>query len=265
MSERKPIIGVTGPARGGTAAWIFTKLAVLRNGGKAIRITPESLPRSLQFDGLILGGGADISPERYGQQRRAADGKNRSRLPQHWGIIRRIFSIVLYPILFMVRKLFSVRGSSISPERDEMEFNLLKQALRENKPVLGICRGSQLINIQMGGSLHQDLTGFYGEIPKIHSVRPRKKVFVEKGSRLYEIVRKSELWVNALHFQAVDEPGGKIKVVAREKSGVIQAIEYPEHPYVIGVQWHPEYLPQVKAQNHIFKELVRISGEIISS
>jgi len=265
MSKRKPIIGVTGPARGGTAAWVFTKLAVWRNGGRAVRLTPETWHKSIQFDGLILGGGADISPERYGQKRRAGDAKNRFQSPRNWGIIRRTLSIFLYPVLFLVRKFFSVRESSINPERDEMEFTLLEQALKENKPVLGICRGSQLINIKMGGNLHQDLTGFYGEIPKIHSVRPRKKIHVDKSSRLHEMVRNTELWVNALHFQAVDEPGEKMKVVAREESGVIQAVESRELPFIIGVQWHPEYMPQVKAQNRIFQELVRVSRKFVTS
>lgn len=261
MSSSKPKIGVTGPDHGGTSAWWFTKLAVWLQGGQAIRIRP-SHQKKVELDGLILGGGADISPDRYGEKSNefsfSGVGPN-PRGIRSW--LRRILSILFYPLLFLLRKIFATKSTAINSRRDEVEFNLLKKAIKQNIPVLGICRGAQLINVQFGGNLHRDITSFYGEVPRVHTVWPKKKVKLTKSSRLARLVDTEYLWVNALHHQAVDATGQNIQIVAREENGLPQAIEHTEYEFMLGVQWHPEYMPQIPQQRQIFKSLVLMAKD----
>ncbi|MCW9708338.1 gamma-glutamyl-gamma-aminobutyrate hydrolase family protein [Fodinibius salsisoli] len=254
MSEPKPNIGVTGPDRGGTAAWLFTKWAVFLHGGKAIRIQPGNEKPEVELHGLILGGGADISPRFYGGEGAASvglKGQDRSR-----GFFRMILNILFLPIIFLVRAIFSTKSPKKSKDRDQMELKLLRKALENKWPVLGICRGAQLINIHFGGTLHNDITDFYTETPYIYSVWPRKKIAITDGSLLSGILSFEQDWINALHHQAIDRCGEGIVIAAKEENGIIQAIEYDRKPFLIGVQWHPEYMPQIPAQRAIFKELV---------
>lgn len=262
MSKKKPVIGITGPEKGGTSAWWFTALAVWLQGGRPVRIHPRKKPENLALDGLILGGGADINPERYGE---LLD-ENSSAQPKPEGMrawfIRGI-SLLLYPILFLIRNIFSAKSSASSrmdAARDELEFALLEDACREGIPVLGICRGAQLINVKFGGTLYQDISGFYSEVPKVQTVWPRKSVAINESSILFAAMRTRRAPVNALHNQAVHTLGDHIEVSAREESGIIQGIEHPDFKYLLGVQWHPEYMPQVLVQRRIFQELVREAG-----
>lgn len=256
MSNKKPIIGVTGPDKGGAAAWWFSKLAIVLQGGKAVRIRPKDPKLEVQLDGLVLGGGADIDPARYGQSTPESPlGKGRKPKGIYQWMIR-LFSFVLYPFLFLIRKLSATKSSAVDIKRDKLEFDLLDSAIENNIPVLGICRGSQLINVHFGGDLHQDIGTFYGEIPQVYSVWPKKKVELKKGSQLRQIVESSHIWVNALHHQAVDKQGNELTVVAKEETGLAQAIEHSSSNFLIGVQWHPEYMPQIQAQRKIFKKLV---------
>lgn len=257
MSKRKPVIGVTGPDRGGTAAWLFTCFAVWLQGGRALRIKPSRPKLQTELDGLILGGGADINPKRYGQSLlEGLPGKHR---PKPSGLRQwffRIIAFLFYPFLFFLRKLFSTKSPASSYARDELEFALLEKAVQRGIPILGICRGAQLINVYLGGTLHQDIDTFYREVPKIKTIWPEKKVEIKNGSRLEAAMGVSAAWVNALHHQAVDQVGKSLYIVAREEAGIAQAIEDPEHPFLIGVQWHPEYMPQISIQRAIFKMLV---------
>ncbi|MDZ7714652.1 MAG: gamma-glutamyl-gamma-aminobutyrate hydrolase family protein [Balneolaceae bacterium] len=257
MSSTKPIIGVTGPDKGGTAAWLFSKLAVILQGGKAIRIRPKDPQPAVQLDGLILGGGADIDPARYGQSIIESPlGKGRKPKGFYQWMIH-LISLLLYPFLFLIRKLSATKSSAVDIKRDKLEFDLLDSAIKNNIPVLGICRGSQLINIYFGGNLHQDIDTYYGEIPQVYSVWPKKKVELKKGSQLRQIIGSSSIWVNALHHQAVDKQGSELEVVAKEETGLAQAIEHSASSFLIGVQWHPEYMPQIRAQRKIFGKLVQ--------
>ncbi|MDZ7691279.1 MAG: gamma-glutamyl-gamma-aminobutyrate hydrolase family protein [Balneolaceae bacterium] len=138
-----------------------------------------------------------------------------------------------------------------------MELYYLERAFDKQLPVLGICRGTQLINVKLGGSLYQDIGGFYGEIPQVYSILPKKKVKIDAESRLGKILNAADLSVNALHNQAISDLADPLKVVAREYNGIVQAVEFPKHPFLIGVQWHPEYMPQIKRQRQIFKALVQ--------
>lgn len=247
-------MAVTGPDRGGTPAWLFTALAVWRAGGRPLRIRPGRPRRNRRIDALIVGGGADVDPELYGETLpggpdTAAIRRAERRLSQ------RLIGYAFYPALWLLRRLFQSKGTSLNPERDRLEKSLIHHALDSHLPILGICRGMQLINVVRGGSLHRNLAAFYAETPNARSLLPIKRVDLDPRSRLAAILDDAPLYVNALHDQAVDRLGLGLRVAGRESSQVIQAIE-AGRDFCIGVQWHPEYLPQKARHQRLFRALV---------
>jgi putative glutamine amidotransferase len=257
----QPTIGVTGPDKGGTAAWFFTAVSVMLAGGIPVRITPSS-PRSIEkLDGLIIGGGADVDPNTYEKDNFINIYLNQTLKNKRKTFIERIssfFSLILYPAVYFIRIWLSRRqqGHGLDTERDQLEFNLLDQAVKRQMPVLGICRGSQLINVYFKGTLYKDIKDFYTEKPNRHSIFPVKKAFIQPGSKISQILKVEELMVNSIHNQAVKKPGEGIEIVAKEFNNVVQSIESVLDYFVIGVQWHPEYLIQKKTHRRIFKALV---------
>ncbi|WP_431856034.1 gamma-glutamyl-gamma-aminobutyrate hydrolase family protein [Azospirillum sp.] len=214
----RPLIGITASARGARISSWANRMAVWRAGGRSVRITSlEPFPID-QLDGLVVGGGDDIDTTLYGE---AMQPKIR-----------------------------------IDPERDRLELQALDVAEARGMPVLGICRGSQMINVHRGGSLHVDIHEVYEEAPRLRTVLPRKRVSIVPDSGLYRILGISECRVNALHHQAVNRLGEGIRVVARERSGVVQGIEAEGARFLVGVQWHPEYLVADPRQQNLFRTLV---------
>src|SRR5690606_33438002 len=174
-------VAVTGPDEGGWPAWICTRRALHRAGVQACRITPSN-PRPPQpIHGLILGGGADIlDASGAGPTPTGIDVADRRWVDTFW-------SALLAPPL----ALFRLVGSRLSPSptepdanRDALEFDLLMRAEAAGIPVLGICRGAQLMNLARGGSLLFDVQQMYSERPRLRTVFPRRRVFVEPTSRL---------------------------------------------------------------------------------
>lgn len=244
-------IGVTGPDRGGIAAWLMTALALRRCGAVPVRITPSRPHDPDSMDGFIIGGGSDVDPMHYGQEPPEPDdgdaGKPGSALDWLVGLL-----------LTGLRWVLSTkRAQAYDPERDALESHCIRHAMYSDLPVLGICRGAQLINVVRGGTLHQSIGHFYEEeTDNVRSLLPRKSVRLEGGSRLRDVMATSRLRVNALHDQSIDQLGTDLRVSALEDSGVVQAIEDTSREFFIGVQWHPEYMPQSAHQVQLFHALV---------
>src|SRR5262245_30827512 len=195
MSENhtKPRIGVTGPDRAGWALRRFTHFAVRRAGGHPVAITPCWPADLTRLDGLVVAGGTDIEPALYGQTNTSA---------RH-----------------------------VDAARDRLERDLIRWAVTNGKPLLGICRGMQLLTVALGGTLHQEasavypgfkpVTGLYRQLTLRRPVHVIKKGWV---SSLLGTGRKVHL-VNSLHHQAVAELAPELEVVAVDEHGLIQAVE----------------------------------------
>ncbi|RPI13632.1 MAG: gamma-glutamyl-gamma-aminobutyrate hydrolase family protein [Ignavibacteriae bacterium] len=177
---------------------------------------------------LILTGGVDIFPEFYNDWE---DGKNRD---------------------------------DYRPQRDGFEFRLFDYALNNNLPMLGICRGLQLINCKLNGTLINDImTVRKVNHDKIDGKEITHTVNVNKDTMLYEIIQEDSGEINSSHHQAIDRPGEGLKVTARSDDGIIEAIEWLEkdnRAFMLGVQWHPE---RMKNQSSPFSRniLERIKKE----
>jgi len=215
---RRPVIGVSTSRGRGRIVWWFLRFATRRAGGAPVRLKPGDAHDFAALDGVIVGGGDDIAATIYGG--------------------------ALDP---------AVR---VDPERDRLELALLEHAFAQGLPVLGICRGAQMINVVRGGSLHDDIHTVYAEAPRQRTVLPQKSVRVETESRLGAILGGPAWRVNALHHQSVDRLGDGLRVVARDDHGMVQAIEDADARFVIGVQWHPEFLIFDRGQRRLFERLV---------
>ncbi|GHA62070.1 gamma-glutamyl-gamma-aminobutyrate hydrolase family protein [Pontibacter akesuensis] len=268
IDRNRPTIGVTGPDKGGGTAWFFTAFGILLAGGWPVRITP-SRPRTADgLQALVVGGGADVDPSTYEQDHVFDEYLQRTLKHPTKNIFQRVGRFarwLYYPALFLTRKLFSrkrSRSHGLDHARDHLEIQLIDQAVKKQLPILGICRGSQLLNVYFRGTLYQDINTFYLEEPNPSSIFPVKRVYIKEGSKLGSILGTRQLDVNALHNQAVKEPGKDIDIVAQEANQVVQGIENTVQEFVIGVQWHPEYLPQKKAHRRIFQTLVQHAAQV---
>ena len=255
---RRPRIGISGPDEGGLTAWIATSVAVRLAGGRPIRIAPKrGLPKE-PLDGLILGGGADVAPSRYGIEPEDSPPRVRDEMrgENAAGKVRSLAGYLLSPAIWAFRRALSVKLGGLDHARDELELALLAQAEEDGAPVLGICRGAQLMNVFRGGTLHRDLSSFYVESAKPWTVFPQKPITVTEGSVLGRALGLTRCRVNSLHRQAVDDLGGPLEVCAREDNGIVQGVEDPKHAFFVGVQWHPEFLPQRPEQRRLFHAFV---------
>lgn len=205
--------------------------AIIQAGGTPILLPAcedsESIKRcSAICDGLLLSGGDDVDPSAYGEA-------------QSW------------------------LCGTVSPLRDSFELALCRQFLRMNKPILAICRGIQVLNVALGGTLYQDLQS---DLPESLAHRQKQKpwyashpVSLEAGSLLSGILAADAVAVNSHHHQAIARPGNGLIICATAPDGVIEAVELPSHPFCVGVQWHPERLwdqPLTSAHQRLFLSFV---------
>jgi putative glutamine amidotransferase len=212
-------IGVTGNSRRISPSWYCAALALRLAGAVPERIHVRQAPKDPGLRGLVIGGGDDISPEHYGHD-----------------ITEKI---------------------KPDPERDRMEIHWIEKALAENIPMLGICRGAQLINVVLGGNLYQDIRPLRLLTHNRPGLLPTKQVQLEPDSLVAKVCGRHKLRVNSLHSQAIKDHGEGVMAVGRDLDGIVQAIEYLRKPPVIGVQWHPEYLLYLPSQLALFQWLVR--------
>jgi putative glutamine amidotransferase len=186
-------------------------------------VTPSSAAQAVAkpFDGLVLGGGGDVDPARYGRPTRAD-----ARV-------------------------------EVDPDRDSIDFTLLARALAVGAPVLGICRGLQVVNVALGGTLVQDLaTERPSEVSHEDGDGDRARlahaVSVAAGSRLAGIAGRTEAAVNSRHHQAVERVAPGLTVSATAPDGLVEALEMPHGPALLAVQWHPENLRGDAVSERIF-------------
>jgi putative glutamine amidotransferase len=163
------------------------------------------LPR---LDGILLPGGLDIAPSRYGEEP--------------------------HPML-----------GDLTLQLDEMELTLTSRALEEDIPIIGICRGIQLLNVALGGTLYQDLPSQHpSNVRHMNLNLPRSqpvhKVYIEPGSHMEKVLGTSEFMANSLHHQAVKDPGKGVRVSGRAEDGVAELLEAPDYRFVMAMQCHPE-------------------------
>lgn len=158
-------------------------------------------------------------------------------------------------------------GGEISPERDSFELLLAKKAIEQRKPVLGICRGMQLLNVALGGTLHQDIYIGYspGEVLKHWQEAPEwypvHDVRISEGSRLNSIYSSVTLGVNSFHHQAVNKPGSGLSIAAKSSDGIIEAVEGLDDQFITAVQWHPELMWQENPLHlRLFEAFVSAAG-----
>ncbi|MDZ7752208.1 MAG: gamma-glutamyl-gamma-aminobutyrate hydrolase family protein [Gammaproteobacteria bacterium] len=232
-----PLIGVTAandPAVPGhyILRWDYVR-GVEAAGGIAVILAPTRPSRLApildRLDAVVLSGGLDVSPQMYGGG-------------DH----------------------ITIHGSSL--ERDEFEAELILKALERDLPLLGICRGMQMMNVVRGGDLIQDIpSAVEGAVSHNQPGRPRDaivhSVSIHETSRLYDIVGRSRIDVNSFHHQAIGAVGEGMVVTSRSTDGVVEGAEIPGYRFVVGIQWHPETLwPLGPPFASIFDALVREAG-----
>lgn len=168
------------------------------------------------------------------------------------------------PAIFKGRPHERVYG--IDAERDAIEIHILKKAAARGKPFMGICRGIQMVNIAFGGSLWTDIHDQFGATQK-HDFYPGyardyigHSVSLVAGSRLESIVGPGELEVNSFHHQAIESLAPGLTPMAYSPDGLVEAVMLEGHPFGLGVQWHPECLPQYPRHRALFKAFVQAAG-----
>jgi putative glutamine amidotransferase len=197
--------------------------AVRRAGGLPIILPSITDKKTISellglIDGLVFSGGDDIHPSVYGEK--------------------------ILPKTNLILK-----------TKQQFDFELVRQAWRKRIPTLGICYGSQLMNVALGGTLIQDIKR---DLSLDSHSFTKHRLYILETSLLYNIIRKTTINVNSLHHQAIRETGKNLRINARSDDGLIEGIESTRlGQFFIGVQWHPEKIKNTPESKSLFKELIR--------
>jgi putative glutamine amidotransferase len=222
MFGNRPLIGVTSSHGSALLTMWLNRVALWRAGARSVRLYPGKAVALERLDGCVIGGGDDIDVALYNKELKLE--------------------------------------TRIDPERDALEQRVLDYARRHELPVLGICRGAQMINVHLGGTLHINVREVFRDFPKGKTVLGTRQVTATATSLLSRLFGRERFKVNSLHSQAINRLGRGVKAVARDEYGVIQAIEIdadgPAPLCAIGVQWHPELLVFDSRQQGLFRWLV---------
>ena len=233
---KPPLIGITSSVwfdshgRGFVRAYAPNANAIAQAGGLPVFIPSnieESTLRCLyeRMDGILLPGGGDIDPVLYGAQKHPATQR-------------------------------------IDRARDDAEIAITRWAVEDDRPVLGICRGHQVFNVALGGTLLQDIPSqmntnvphdFPDDVPRSKLAHG---VHVIPDSRLAQILGETVLMVNSLHHQAVDLLAPVLRAAAYSTDGIVEAVEIPDHRFSLSVQWHPEDLTEYNPIRRLFQAFV---------
>lgn len=181
-------------------------ILALKDCGAEVKFV-KNPEEALLCDGLLFTGGSDITPSFYREEK-------------------------------------SIKCGKTNPKRDALEKEIFHKFYNTNKPIFGICRGMQFINICLGGSVYQDISHIQTENHKdsVKLFRNFHKVSIEKSSMLFSLFGREEITVNSTHHQAVKANGKNLKITAKSRDGFCEAFESATHPFCIGVQWHPEHI-----------------------
>jgi putative glutamine amidotransferase len=243
----QPLIGISGehfssgygpePDRLVHGALVTYLEAVLGAGGLPVIIPlnvagPALRALYARLDGVLLTGGGDVDPAVFGE--------------------------APHPEL-----------GTVDADRDQLELALARFTAEDDKPLLGVCRGAQVLNVALGGTLYQDLPSQYGEevlrhahpvkeFPRQHLAHP---VQVEEESLLARVLGVPIARVNSRHHQAIKDVAPALTVVARAPDGVIEGVERPGRPFTLGVQWHPENLQELPEMKALFVKFVEACRE----
>ncbi|GJQ37140.1 MAG: gamma-glutamyl-gamma-aminobutyrate hydrolase [Anaerolineaceae bacterium] len=154
------------------------------------------------------------------------------------------------------------RIADVDDFRDTTELSLLKQSVEDGKPFLAICRGVQVMNVALGGSLYTHIPDQFTTLlnhDQDEFTTIAHPVNIDEASRMAEIFGETLLQVNSLHHQGLKDVASDLKVVGHAPDGMIEAVELPSHPYAMGVQWHPEWLTDQPVMRRLFKSFVDAS------
>lgn len=207
--------------------------SVARAGGLPVWVPlglSEAALRGLyaRLDGVLFSGGGDVAPAWYGAE--------------------------THPSL-----------GGVDSERDRTELALARWAAAEHKPFFGICRGAQLLNVALGGTLYRDVSeaagaGRHAFSPEFAFDHLAHAIKVEEETRLAHILGKPVLHVNSMHHQALRALAPGLRITARAPDGIVEAVEAPAHPFGVAVQWHPECLPALPEMRRLFEAFVAAAG-----
>ncbi len=239
----KPIIGITPSlSRDSFAHGTFDRYAISANyvnavlaaGGIPVTLPPQDDNAGAlldRLDGLLLSGGGDIDPAVYGDDD-------------------------VHPTTY-----------GVSALRDRFEFGLLREALDRDLPVLCICRGIQVLNVELGGTLYQDVADQFGrellhrqQDVGVQSSEPSHAVTATDGGLLADVYGTLKVQTNSFHHQAIKDMAPDLLVEARSEDGLMEAVSLPTRTFVLGVQWHPEMMFE-RHDEHLrpFERLVSVA------